>query len=235
MPLLELSGVDISYGGVRAVRDLSLHVGDGEIVALLGANGAGKSTTLAAISGLVRPSAGRISLGGTDLAALSPAAIVRLGAGHVPEGRRVFGGLTVRENLQLGGYVLADEREVNRRVAAVCELLPVLAERRAQNAATLSGGEQQLLAIGRALIARPRLLMLDEPTMGLAPRMARTVLGLVKEINQQGTSVLLVEQNARAALGLAQRGYVLSRGRLGLHGDAAGLRADRRVIEAYLG
>ncbi|MGY0236323.1 ABC transporter ATP-binding protein [Longispora urticae] len=232
---LDLEAVDIGYGGIRAVRGLSLTVWPGEVVALLGANGAGKSTTLGAVSGLVRPTAGHIRYGGHDLARRTPAEIVALGVVHVPEGRRIFGSLTVHENLQLGGYTVRDRRELDRRLGRVYDLLPILAERRGQAGGTLSGGERQLLAIGRALVAGPKLLMLDEPSMGLAPKMVRVVLDVVAEINRQGTSVLIVEQNAQAALRLAHRGYVLEVGVLGPHGPAEELRADPRVIAAYLG
>lgn len=233
--MLELIDLEVSYGGVRAVKGLSLTVETGEVVALLGANGAGKTTTLSAISGLLRPSGGQIRYGGTDLATRTPADIVELGVVHVPEGRRIFGALTVHENLQLGGYTIRNGREIEQRIKRIYELLPVLAERKKQTGGTLSGGEQQLLAIGRALVAGRRLLMLDEPSMGLAPRMVRMVMDLLAEINRMGTSILIVEQNARAALRLANRGYVLDVGRLHLQGTASELRRDPRVTEAYLG
>jgi branched-chain amino acid transport system ATP-binding protein len=230
--MLELTDVDVSYGGVRAVRGLTLTVGEGEIVALLGANGAGKTTTLSTISGLLRPSAGRITFDGSDLTRMSPAQILRGGVTHVPEGRRIFGNLTVHENLQLGGYTM---KSFEKRIARMYELMPALAARKNQTGGTLSGGEQQMLAIARALVPPHRLLLLDEPSMGLAPRMVRTVLDLVRGINRDGTAVLLVEQNARAALRLAGRGYVLEVGRVAVSGTAAQLRADDRVIKADLG
>ncbi len=230
--MLELTDVDVSYDGVHAVQGLSLSIGTGEIVALLGANGAGKTTTLSTISGLLRPSAGRISFRGKDLTRMSPAEILRSGVTHVPEGRRIFGNLTVHENLQLGAYTM---KRGEKRIAQMYELMPALAARKNQTGGTLSGGEQQMLAIARALIPPHELLLLDEPSMGLAPRMVRTVLDLVRDVNRDGTAVLLVEQNARAALRLARRGYVLEVGRLALSGTAAELRADDRVIKAYLG
>jgi branched-chain amino acid transport system ATP-binding protein len=233
--MLEISGLDVRYGGVRALRGLDLTVGAGEIVALLGNNGAGKTTTLSAVSGLVRPAAGRIVHEGTDLTRTAPPKIVARGVVHVPEGRRIFSTLTVHENLLLGGYLLRDGAELARRIDEVYELLPRLAERRAQHGGTLSGGEQQMLAIGRALVARPALLMLDEPSMGLAPLLVAAVMDVIKDINAGGTAVLLVEQNATAALKIAHRGYVIENGEMVLEGTAADLAADPRVAEAYLG
>ncbi|BAS27486.1 ABC transporter ATP-binding protein [Limnochorda pilosa] len=236
MTLLEVEGLRVTYGGVEAVRDLSLSVETGEVVALLGANGAGKSTTLRALSGLVRPAAGRIRLEGRDLARVPAHEIVELGVAHVPEGRRVFGTLSVEENLNLGAYTRRRLRgAVEEARARVYRLFPRLEERRHQLAGTLSGGEQQMLAIGRGLMARPRLLLLDEPSLGLAPKLVREIFRTVREINRQGVTVLLVEQNARMALRLAHRGYVLETGRLALGGPAAELRQDPRMREAYLG
>ncbi|WP_067818222.1 ABC transporter ATP-binding protein [Actinomadura kijaniata] len=233
--MLELTDLDVRYGAVRALRGLSLTVAEGEIVALLGNNGAGKSTALAAVSGLVRPSAGRITLDGREVTGASPPAMVAAGVVHVPEGRRIFSTLTVRENLQLGGYLVRDGAELERRIARVYDLLPRLAERRDQQGGTLSGGEQQMLAIGRGLVAGPRLLMLDEPSMGLAPLIVTAVMDVIRDINAAGTTVLLVEQNAKAALRIAHRGHVLDQGAVTLHAPAAELAADPRVIEAYLG
>jgi len=233
--MLEICGLDVAYGGVRALRGLDLAVGEGETVALLGNNGAGKTTTLSAVSGLVRPSAGRIVHAGEDITRMAPPRIVGRGVVHVPEGRRVFSTLTVHENLLIGGYLVRDGAELARRVAQVYELLPRLAERRAQHGGTLSGGEQQMLAMGRALVARPGLLMLDEPSMGLAPIMVAAVMEVIRDINLGGTAVLLVEQNARAALKIAHRGYVIENGETVLEGTAAQLSADPRVAEAYLG
>ncbi|WP_245679248.1 ABC transporter ATP-binding protein [Actinomadura hibisca] len=234
-PLLEISGLEVRYGGVQALRGLDLTVREGEIVALLGNNGAGKTTTLSAISGLVRPSAGSITLAGRDISRAKATKIVDAGVVHVPEGRRIFSTLTVQENLQIGGYLVRDSGELRRRIDEVYQLLPRLAERRGQQGGTLSGGEQQMLAIGRALVARPRLLMLDEPSMGLAPLIVAAVMDVIGDINAAGSTVLLVEQNAKAALRIAHRGLVIENGAAVLHGPAAELAADARVVEAYLG
>ncbi|GAA4491037.1 ABC transporter ATP-binding protein [Actinoallomurus oryzae] len=233
--MLELSDLEVSYGGVQALHGLSLTVGEGEIVALLGNNGAGKTTTLSAVSGLVRPGAGRIEYEGADITREPPPKIVARGLVHVPEGRRIFSTLTVHENLLLGGYLVRDSRELTRRVDRAYELLPKLAERRDQDGGTLSGGEQQMLAIGRALVAAPKLLMLDEPSMGLAPLIVAAVMDVIADINAAGTAVLLVEQNAKVALKIAHRGYVIENGRCVLDGPADRLAADTRVVEAYLG
>ncbi|WP_442875719.1 ABC transporter ATP-binding protein [Actinoallomurus sp. NBC_01490] len=233
--MLELSDLEVSYGGVQALHGLSLTVGEGEIVALLGNNGAGKTTTLSAVSGLVRPDAGRIEYEGADITREPPPKIVARGLVHVPEGRRIFSTLTVHENLLLGGYLVRDSRELTRRVDRAYELLPKLAERRDQDGGTLSGGEQQMLAIGRALVAAPKLLMLDEPSMGLAPLIVAAVMDVIADINAAGTAVLLVEQNAKVALKIAHRGYVIENGRCVLDGPADRLAADTRVVEAYLG
>ncbi|GIH77058.1 ABC transporter ATP-binding protein [Planobispora longispora] len=233
--MLEIRGLDVHYGGVHALRGLSLTVAAGEVVALLGNNGAGKTTTLSAVSGLLRPSGGAILFEGADITRDPPHRITARGLVHVPEGRRVFSALTVQENLQLGGYLVRDQAEVRRRIERVYDLLPRLAERRRQRGGTLSGGEQQMLAIGRALVTGPRLLLLDEPSMGLAPLVVASVMELVAGINAEGTSVLLVEQNAVAALRVAHRGYVIENGTCVLGGPAAELREDSRVVEAYLG
>ena len=233
--MLEVEGLDVHYDGVHALRGLSLTVAEGEIVALLGNNGAGKTTTLSAISGLVRPSAGTILFQGRDLTRGRPHRVTAAGLVHVPEGRRIFSTLTVHENLQLGGYLLREAAELRRRIERVYGLLPRLAERRAQQGGTLSGGEQQMLAIGRALVTGPKLLLLDEPSMGLAPLVVAQVMELIRGINAEGTSVLLVEQNAAAALKIAHRGYVMENGVRILEGPAGSLRADPQVVEAYLG
>ncbi|MFF5261229.1 ABC transporter ATP-binding protein [Actinomadura viridis] len=233
--MLELEGLEVRYKGVRALRGLDLTVARGEIVALLGNNGAGKSTTLSAISGLVRPSAGRIVHEGADIIGTPAPRIVARGVVHVPEGRRVFATLTVHENLLLGGYLLRNRAELAQRVDEVYALLPRLAERRSQPAGTLSGGEQQMLAVGRALVTGPDLLMLDEPSMGLAPLLVSAVMDVIREINTKGTTVLLVEQNAAAALRIADRAYVIESGETTLAGTAAELAADPRVAAAYLG
>jgi branched-chain amino acid transport system ATP-binding protein len=234
-PAVEIEDLDVYYGRVHALRGLSVRVGEGEIVAVLGNNGAGKTTTLASVSGVVPIRAGRIRAFGEDITRAKPWDIVARGVIHVPEGRRIFSRLTIHENLQLGGYLVKDQRVVERRIDEVYELLPRLAERRGQQGGTLSGGEQQMLAVGRALVAGPRLLMLDEPSMGLAPLVVARIMELVQRINESGTSVLLVEQNARAALRIAHRAYVVENGEITLEGQAQELAADSRVIDAYLG
>ncbi|MGW7482256.1 ABC transporter ATP-binding protein [Nonomuraea muscovyensis] len=233
--MLDIHGLDVHYDGVHALRGLSVTVEQGEIVALLGNNGAGKTTTLSAISGLVRPGDGTVVFDGQEITRDKPHTIAARGLVHVPEGRRVFSTLTIHENLQLGGYMVRDQAEIRKRIAHVYELLPRLAERRDQQGGTLSGGEQQMVAIGRALVTGPRLLLLDEPSMGLAPLVVASVMRLIAQINAEGTSVLLVEQNATAALGIAHRGYVLENGVRILEGHAVELRADPRVADAYLG
>lgn len=234
--ILEVQDLHVYYGHVHALKGVSFHVRPGEIVALLGANGAGKSTTLRAISGLVRPRQGDIRWQGRSLRNVPAHAIVSLGVSHAPEGRKVFSTLTVEENLNLGAYTRRGDREyVARSKERVFALFPRLAERRHQLAGTLSGGEQQMLAIGRALMSSPRLLLLDEPSLGLAPLLVRVIFQTIREINQQGVTILLVEQNVRAALQLAHRAYVLETGRLALEGPAEELRRDPRVRKAYLG
>ena len=233
-PLLALDAVSIAYGRTLAVQDLSLEIWEGEVVTLLGANGAGKTSTLRCISGLLRPSAGTISFAGQSLSRLSAAQVVRHGISHVPEGRRVFPRLSIRENLELGGYVLS-RPELKRRIEHVYEMFPVLSSRAAQYAATLSGGEQQMLAIGRALMAGPKLLLLDEPSLGLAPLVVEAMFDRIRNILESGVTLLLVEQNARLALDTADRAYVLECGRLVCSGPAADVAADPAVQRAYLG
>ena len=236
MGLLEIRDLHVGYGNVEVLHGISLDVGEGEIVALLGSNGAGKTTTLRAISGLIRPRAGEIVMAGQPLNALRANQIVALGLGHVPEGRRMFGALTVEENLQLGGYLIRREGAVMaQRMDHVFQTFPRLGERRSQLAGTLSGGEQQMLAIARALMLRPRIIVLDEPSMGLAPKLVRVIFGMIAEICNEGTSILLVEQNARQALRIAHRAYVLESGRIALAGPARDLAQDSRVRAAYLG
>jgi branched-chain amino acid transport system ATP-binding protein len=231
--LLRIEGLHVRYGAIHALRGVDLEVRAGEIVTLIGSNGAGKSTLLRAVSGLLRPSAGRIRLEGVDITRSRPEAIVSLGCSHVPEGRRIFANLSVLENLQMGAFPRRGvEAEGLERVFG---LFPRLRERLRQPGGTLSGGEQQMLAIGRALMAEPLLLLLDEPSLGLAPLLVNQIFAIVREINQQGTTVVLVEQNARQALRVAQRAYVLETGALALHGPAAELAHDPRVREAYLG
>jgi len=233
--VLEVDGIDVAYGKVQALSGVSLTVGEGEVVSLLGNNGAGKSTTVSTISGLVRPQQGTVTAFGRDITRATPWSIVEHGLIHVPEGRRIFSRLTVHENLLLGGYSVKDTSLIDTRIRRVYELLPRLADRRAQQGGTLSGGEQQMLAIGRAMIAGPRLIMLDEPTMGLAPLVVAQIMETIAEINREGASVLLIEQNARAALKVAHRGYVLDSGRVTLAGTADELARDPQVVEAYLG
>jgi branched-chain amino acid transport system ATP-binding protein len=232
---LEIENLDVHYGRVHALRGLSLRVGEGEIVALLGNNGAGKTTTLASVSGVVPSQAGRIRAFGKDVTKAKPWEIVGRGVIHVPEGRRIFSRLTIHENLQLGGYLVKDQDVVDQRIAEVYELLPRLAERRTQQGGTLSGGEQQMLAVGRALVAGPRLLMLDEPSMGLAPVLVDLIFETITTIREGGTTVLLVEQNALAALRVADRAYVLESGLLNMEGSARELARDPEVVRAYLG
>ncbi|WP_250282519.1 MULTISPECIES: ABC transporter ATP-binding protein [unclassified Frankia] len=231
--LLELADVEVSYGAIPALRGVRLEVAEGEIVTLLGANGAGKTTTLRSISGLLRPRRGEIYLDGRPLSSIPAHTLVGLGVSHVPEGRRVFAGMTVRENLLMGAY--HDRRHVREGTERVFTLFPRLAERASQLGGTLSGGEQQMLAIGRALMSRPRLMLLDEPSMGLAPRIIQTIFEVIVEINRAGVAVLLVEQNAVQALRIAHRGYVLENGQVALTGSGADLLADDRVRQAYLG
>ena len=234
--LLTLEQLNVAYGAIKAVQDLSLEVEEGEIVALLGANGAGKTTTLRTVSGLIRPRSGKVVDDGHVITHWPAHRIVEAGLVHVPEGRRVFAPLTVRENLELGAYTVRQAGEVEARMKAVFAKFPRLEERQHQLAGTLSGGEQQMLAIGRALMARPRLLLLDEPSLGLAPLLVREIFATIKDINQRdGVTILLVEQNAHQALQIAHRAYVLESGRMVLSGPAASLMDNPKVREAYLG
>jgi len=233
--LLRLERVSAAYGRIQALRDVSLEVPAGSVVALLGANGAGKTTTLRVISGLLRPTAGAVYFDGRRIDRLPPEAIVRLGVAHVPEGRQVFADLTVGENLILGAYARRDRRNISADLERVFNLFPVLRERRKQLAGTLSGGEQQMLAIGRALMARPRLLLLDEPSLGLAPMVVREIFRTIRRINADGTTVLLVEQDANRALQVAHTAYVLRTGQVVLAGPAAELRRNEALRRSYLG
>ena len=233
--MLTLENVFVSYGAIRALQDVSLQINAGEIVTLIGANGAGKSTTLRAISGLVPANAGRILMEGRDITLLPADKIVKLGIGHSPEGRRVFANMTVRENLDLGAYTRSDRAGIKQDFDRALTLFPRLQERIGQPAGTLSGGEQQMLAMGRALMARPKLLLLDEPSLGLAPFLVRDIFQIIRDINAQGTTVLLVEQNAHMALGVAHRGYVLETGSIVMADDAKALLANDDVKKAYLG
>ena len=234
-PLLALKDVDVAYGGIRAVRQLNLHVNPGELVALIGANGAGKSTTLRAICGLVPLAGGSIHYAGRNLAEQQTHNLVSEGLVMVPEGRGIFPQLTIDENLRMGAYSRADKTAIAGDLEQVYQRFTRLAERRKQTAGTLSGGEQQLLAMGRAILSKPRLLLLDEPTMGLAPIMVDKIFEVIADVSQQGVTVLLIEQNARLALEVAQRGYVLESGALTLDGPADALLHDPKVRAAYLG
>jgi branched-chain amino acid transport system ATP-binding protein len=233
--LLELRGVEVAYGDLPALRGVSVSVEAGETLSVVGANGAGKTTMLRAISGLLRPRAGQILLDGVRLDTLPSHAIVEHGLVQVPEGRKIFPSLTVLENLEMGSYISAAKARRGEGLAQVFALFPRLAERRGQAAGTMSGGEQQMLAIARALMARPRVLMLDEPSLGLAPIIVKEIFRIIGEINQLGTTVLLVEQNTRQALALSRRGYVLENGRVVLEGTGAELLGNEHVKRAYLG
>ena len=233
--MLRLDDVHAHYGTIHALRGVSLEVKKGQIACLIGANGAGKSSTLMAVSGLLRPNAGRIVFEGDDLAEVPPHAIVERGISQVPEGRRIFSKLTVLENLQMGAYIRTDADGIRQDLDWVFGLFPILAERRFQMGGTLSGGEQQMLAIGRALMAGPRLLLMDEPSLGLAPRFVETIFEVIREINTRGTTILLVEQNAHMALSIASRGYVMESGRIVLEDDATSLMVNKDVQKAYLG
>ncbi len=235
MALLEVNAIEASYGRIRALAEVSLRVEEGEIVTLIGANGAGKTTTLRTISGLVRPTKGSIRFAGQNVLRDTPDRIVRRGIGHSPEGRRVFGRMTVRENLELGAYTRRSKSEFDEDYERALAIFPRLRERLVQKSGTLSGGEQQMLAMARALMSRPRLLMLDEPSLGLSPILVQTIFGVIKEINARGTTILLIEQNARQALGIATRGYVLEVGRIVHEDSAANLMASEAVRAAYLG
>src|SRR5437899_5074089 len=233
--VLKVEGVAASYGAVAALRGIDLSVAHGELVCLIGANGAGKSSTLRAISGLLRPSAGRIVFESREIQSLEPATILEAGIAHCPEGRRVFPYLTVQENLAMGAYVRRDRHAVAADIERVCAHFPILGERRRQMAGTLSGGEQQMLAIARALMARPRLILFDEPSLGLAPTVVETTFEIIAGIRRDGATVLLVEQNAYLALRMADRGYVMETGRVVLGGPAAELLGNDLVRRAYLG
>ncbi len=236
MALLEVRNLHVFYGTIEALKGISLDAEPGQVVAILGGNGAGKSTTLRTISGLLRPRSGTITFNSRSIAGLEAHVIVGLGLSQVPEGRRIFNILTVEENLNLGGYIVRSHRElIKARKASVYELFPRLAERQGQLAGTLSGGEQQMLAIGRALMSEPKVLMLDEPSLGLSPIFSRSVLKTVREVANRGTAVLLVEQNARQALAIADRACVIETGSIVLEGDAKTLAKDERVQKAYLG
>jgi branched-chain amino acid transport system ATP-binding protein len=235
-PLLKLERLEVNYGPVRALKNVSLKVNPGEVVALLGANGAGKSTTLKAISALVKAKSGSITYGGQAISRLNPTQIVALGIAHSPEGRRVFPGMTVLENLKLGASQRRDKENISADLERMFTMFPILRERKSQTAGTLSGGEQQMLALTRALMNRPKMLLLDEPSLGIAPLIVRQIFATLKDLKLAGTTILLVEQNVNIALELADRAYVLRTGEIVLEGSANELRRDsERVAQAYLG
>jgi branched-chain amino acid transport system ATP-binding protein len=234
-PLLDVRGLVLGYGRTDAVKGIDLCVNAGQVVTLIGANGAGKSTTLRGLSGLLRPRAGSIRLAGSDVSSLAANRIARLGIVQVPEGRQVFANMTIDENLRMGAYLLSDRAEETRRRERVLTRFPRLAERHTQSAGLLSGGEQQMLAIGRAMMADPKLLLLDEPSMGLAPRFVEEIFRIISEFKAEQRTILLVEQNARAALEIADQAYVLESGRITLSGPAAQVANDPSVVAAYLG
>ena len=234
-PMLKIDNIDVYYGAIHALKGISLEVNEGEIVTLIGANGAGKSTTLRTISGLLKPKTGSITFLGQNIAGVRAHEIVKKGISQVPEGRRVFAEMTVMENLDLGAFVRKDKAGIQQDLKHVFELFPRLEERKNQSAGTLSGGEQQMLAMGRALMSRPKLLLLDEPSMGLAPLLIKEIFNIIVDINKSGTTVLLVEQNANMARSIANRAYVLETGRITLSGKAQDLAASEDVRKAYLG
>jgi branched-chain amino acid transport system ATP-binding protein len=235
-PVLELADVHTYYGKIHALKGVALTVGKGEIVTLIGSNGAGKSTTLRTISGLLRPRLGDVRLNGQSITATPPHKIVAMGIGHVPEGRGVFPALTVLENLEMGAFLLRNDAEFSHRIELVFQVFPRLLERVEQKGGTLSGGEQQMLAIGRGLMQQPDILLLDEPSMGLAPLLVEEIFNIIRRLNEeQGTTILLVEQNAQAALQVANRAYVLETGRITISGTADEMLHNPKIVEAYLG
>jgi len=233
--ILEINNLETHYGKIHALRGISLTVKAGQIVTLLGANGAGKSTTLRAISGLIKATSGTIIYKGEDITGKSAHDIVKTGLIHVPEGRKIFKGMTITENLELGSFTLDDDAERKRRMAHVFEIFPILYERRSRDSSFLSGGEQQMLAIGRSMMTDPQLLLLDEPSMGLAPFLVQQIMKIVIQLNKDGVTILLVEQNAKVALKLADYGYVLETGKIVIQGDAGTLQQDESIVRAYLG
>lgn len=233
--VLEIKDLETYYGRIHALRGVSFTVQEGQIVTLLGANGAGKSTVLRTISGLNRAAVGQITFMGEDITKREPHEIVEMGLIHVPEGRRIFKGMSIKENLELGSFTLKDEDERKRRMDHVYEIFPVLYERRNSDSALLSGGEQQMLAMGRALMSHTKLMLLDEPSMGLAPFLVQEIMRIILRLNKEGVTILLVEQNAKVALKLADHGYVLETGKIVIRGDAATLREDESIVKAYLG
>ena len=233
--VLKLTDLNAHYGHIHALRGVSLEVKAGQIVTLLGANGAGKSTTMKCISGLLKPTSGKIEFMGENIFGKPAHDIVKRGLIHVPEGRRIFKGMTIQENLELGSFTLKDDAERKKRMDHVYELFPVLGERRNRDSGLLSGGEQQMLAMGRALMVEQKLVLLDEPSMGLAPFLVKDIMKVVKRLNEEGITILLVEQNAKMALGVADYGYVVETGEIVMHDNAEVLKNDERIINAYLG
>ena len=235
MKVLEINDLEVYYGMIQAIKSISFDVNEGEIVALIGANGAGKTTTLQTITGLLKPAAGRVMFGGADITKIPAHKIVSMGMAHIPEGRRVFSHMTVYENLKLGAFTRKDKKEIEDTLAHVYNRFPRLKERRKQPAGTLSGGEQQMLAMGRALMSHPKIIVMDEPSMGLSPILVGEIFEIIKDVNASGATVLLVEQNAKKALSIANRAYVLETGKIVLSGDAKDLLEDERIKKAYLG
>ncbi|MFS0892039.1 ABC transporter ATP-binding protein [Peribacillus frigoritolerans] len=233
--MLKIEDINVYYGNIQALKGVSMEINEGEIVTLIGANGAGKSTLLKTISGLLKPKQGKVLFEGDSIGGKAAQAIVKLGISHVPEGRRVFANMTVAENLELGAYLRKDKDGIQKDMEKVYELFPRLLERIKQQAGTLSGGEQQMLAMGRALMAKPRLLLLDEPSMGLAPLLVKQIFNIIQEISESGTTILLVEQNANLALSIADRAYVVETGRIVLSGNAEELTSSEEIKMAYLG
>lgn len=233
--MLQVNNIDVSYGSIHAIHNVSLHVKEGEVVSLIGANGAGKTTILSTISGLKRPDTGEIVLRGNNIVKIDPHKIVTMGMAHIPEGRRIFSQLTVEENLEMGAYIVKNKATMKAGIENAFEMFPRLKERRRQLAGTLSGGEQQMLAIGRALMCNPDFLLMDEPSMGLAPLLVKEIFEIIKRLNKEGMTILLVEQNAKMALSVADRGYVLETGRIVLEGTGEDLLVNEDVKKAYLG
>lgn len=233
--MLKVTGIDVYYGAIQALKGVSIEVAQGSIVTLIGANGAGKTSTLKSISGLLRPRKGSIQFKNREISRLAPEKIVELGISQVPEGRRVFPGMSVLENLEMGAYLRRDKKGVQTDLEGIFQRFPRLLERRKQLAGTLSGGEQQMLAIGRALMARPKLMLMDEPSMGLAPLLVKEIFEIIKDINQKGTTILLIEQNANMALSIADKAYVIETGEIVLEGSAGDLLISQDVKRAYLG
>ena len=233
--MLELKDLNVFYGAIHALKGISLTVGDGELVSLIGANGAGKTTTLHTISGLLRAASGSVTLDGADLQKAAPNTVIHLGLAHVPEGRHVFARMSVEENLLMGAYILRDQKKIAANLDMVYQHFPRLRERRRQMAGTLSGGEQQMLATGRALMTGPKIVLMDEPSMGLSPLLVKEIFAIIQELHKSGITILLVEQNAKMALAVSDRAYVLETGTISMEGPAAELAADDRVRRAYLG